>query len=193
MTPFSEVPDEELIKAFKTRADKAAFEALILRHRASLRRFLVLHLGGSEDLDEVEQETLVRVFGSLGKFDGRSRFTTWLFTVSRRAAAEHARRRKRDRKALKRLALFRPDTDPRESDEPHRQVLDAERKSGILAALDLLGDLDRSLLYLRDAEGESVEALAEAFGLPAGTVKSRLSRARQKIRPTLRARLREAE
>ena len=66
-------------------------------------------------------------------------------------------------------------------------------KSEILAALDLLGEPDRSLLYLRDAEGEPLEALAKAFGLPEGTVKSRLSRARQKMRPVLRARLGEAE
>jgi len=193
LTPFNEVPDGELIEAFKTGADKEAFETLILRHRPSLRRFLVLHLGGSEDLDEVEQETLVRVFGSLGGFAGRSSFTTWLFTVSRRAAADHARRRKRDRNGTARLVLFRPDSDPRERDEPHRQFLDAEMKSEILAALDLLGEPDRSLLYLRDAEGEPLEALAKAFGLPEGTVKSRLSRARQKMRPVLRARLGEAE
>ena len=177
--------DVELVRRFTGDGDGAAFESLARRHLPSVRRFLALRLADPAEVAEAEQEVLVRMFRSLAGFRGEAGLRTWIFRLCSIAAADLARTRARERGRLRRSAWILPDADPRPSDGPS---FDLERREDALElrrALAALGEPDSSLLYLRDAEGLSVKELAGIFSLREGTVKSRLSRARERMRGLL--------
>lgn len=177
--------DPGLVRRFVEEGDRQAFEALARRHLPSMRRFLALRLPDPAEAAEAEQEVLVRMFRSLAAFRGESGLRTWIFRLCSTAAADLVRNRARDRVRLRRYALSLPDQDPRPEDEPSYDLERRERARETREALGLLGEPDASLLYLRDAEGFSVEELSAIFGLREGTVKSRLSRARGRMRGLL--------
>jgi len=177
--------DLELVRRFVEEGDRQAFEALARRHLPSMRRFLALSLPDPAEAGEAEQEVLVRMFRSLPAYRGESGFRTWLFRLCSTAAADLVRSRARDRNRLRRYANTLPDLDPRPEDEPSFDLERRERARETRKALESLGEPDASLLFLRDAEGLSVEELSSVFGLREGTVKSRLSRARSRLRGLL--------
>ena len=177
--------DLELVRRFVEEGDRMAFEALARRHLPSMRRFLALRLPDPAEAAEAEQEVLVRMFRSLAAFRGESGLRTWIFRLCSTAAADLVRNRARDRFRLRRYARALPDMDPRPEDEPSYDLERRERAAKTREALGALGEPDASLLYLRDAEGFSVEELSSVFGLREGTVKSRLSRARGRMRGLL--------
>ena len=120
-----------------------------------------------------------------GRLPRRVGFRTWIFRLCSTAAADLVRNRARDRSRLRRYAATLPDLDPRPEDEPPFDLERLERARETRRALASLGEPDASLLFLRDAEGLSVEELSSVFGLREGTVKSRLSRARRRLRGLL--------
>lgn len=177
--------DLELVRRFVAEGDRRAFEALARRHIPSMRRFLALSLPDPGEAAEAEQEVLVRMFRSMPAYRGESGLRTWIFRLCSTAAADLVRNRVRDRSRLRRYANTLPDLDPRPEDEPSFDLERRERARETRKALESLGEPDASLLFLRDAEGLSVEELSSVFGLREGTVKSRLSRARSRLRGLL--------
>lgn len=154
-----------------------------------MRRAAVVALGTAARrdpglVDDAVQEACIRLIDALGLFRGQSSLATFMAAVARRAALDELRKGLRHRARVKRAARL---ADP--PDQPDDAGLDpaveTERVAayeGIMALLYRLPEPDRSLLYLRDAEGMGVGELAVEFGLPEGTVKSKLARARNRIR-----------
>ncbi len=187
MTHFNDpgLPDDILLTGFRKTGDHGAFEALMLRHIDSIRRFLSTHLSLTDDVAEAEQETLIRLFGSLRSFDARSSLVTFIYRICQRVAADQIRHRQRDWRKMRRFIMLRETEANDGKDGPLGEIAREETRAEILAALNTLREPDRSILYLRDAEDVSVSELARGFGLPEGTIKSRLSRSREKLRPIL--------
>jgi len=183
-----EESDGVLAARFRETGDNEAFETLVLRHLPALRRFLAVLLpGDQEGAADAEQDVLVKLHGSLGRWRAEGSLTTWLFTLARRTAADEVRRRVRERRRIDRFARrSRPVEEALERDaDPQNAWATVEAGRGIRRALATLPEPDRTLLYLKDAEGESIEALAQIYGLREGTLKSKLSRARAKLREIL--------
>ena len=160
-----EDPDPAVVLAARN-GDLRAFEHLVRTYQAPVWRFLRHLLGDAELAEDVTQETFVRVHRRLGSFDGRSRFTTWLFQVARNAGIDALRARSR----RERLDL------PPAPDAPSpelRHELDAA-----LAALDR--DLREAILVV-EVLGLSYVDGAALLGVPAGTLKSRVHRARERL------------
>lgn len=151
-----------------------------------MRRAAVVALGTAARrdpglVDDAVQEACVRLIDALGLFRAQSSLATFMAAVARRAALDELRKGLRHRARVKRATRL--------ADPPDHAGLDpaveAERVAayeGVMAMLYRLPEPDRSLLYLRDAEGMEVGELAVEFGLPEGTVKSKLARARNRIR-----------
>jgi len=88
--------DEVVLVARARRGDRHAFDALVRTHHDPLAGFLARRLdGGVEAADDIVQETLLAAWSALPKFDGRSRFKTWLYGIALHKCADHARREKR--------------------------------------------------------------------------------------------------
>ena len=160
-----EEPDPAVVRAARG-GDLRAFEHLVRTYQAPVWRFL-RHLLGDPDLaEDVTQETFVRVHRRLATFDGRSRFSTWLFQVARNAGIDALRSRSR----RERLQLLPPAA---VASPELRHELDAA-----LAALDR--DLREAILVV-EVLGLSYLDGAALLGIPPGTLKSRVHRARERL------------
>ncbi len=161
------------------RGDAAALEALIDGHRRSLHHFL-LRLTRREDVaEDIAQEAFVRVLRNLDRFDERFRFSTWLFTIARRLWINH-------------IQKFRPvpDTDTvggrASGGEGPRDVAEMEERRGraseaVAHALDALNPRQREIVELFHGRQLAIQEIAFRLGLPLGTVKSHLFRARRRM------------
>ncbi len=199
-TPSVEVPpaaaggeagEAEWVRAARA-GDREAFGRLVVLHQDAVMTACHYLVGNPEDAADVAQETFLRAFRSMGGFAGQSSFKTWLLVIatnSARSLSAHRRAKKRD-VPLARLdhATGGEPMDVAEPDglsSPGEQALRRERKEAIERAIAGLDEEARTLVVLRDLQGESYEAISAALGLPLGTVKSRIHRARLDLRQKL--------
>jgi RNA polymerase sigma-70 factor (ECF subfamily) len=175
------------------RGDRAAFGRLVERHQDAVMTAARYLVRSPEDAEDVAQEALLRAFRSIAGFAGRSSFRTWLLTITTNAARSFqalSRAKKRTGQVV-RIDAGEPGEgadipEPGGLSSPEKQALRAERKEALEAAIAELDEESRSALVLRDLSGESYEDIAGSLGLPLGTVKSRIHRARLELRERLR-------
>ncbi len=162
--------------------DDEAFEQLVRRFYGQIHRWALARTGDRDDADDVTQEVLVRLHRHLGGFDGRSRFTTWLYQVTRSAAADLHRKRTRRERLVRtaRLGLGGAEVvNPRGSETK----ADLDRASGLVAVfLDELSDRQREVFDLVDLQGFAPAEVGAMLGMEPVTVRSHLFRARRSIR-----------
>ncbi|AKF83307.1 RNA polymerase sigma factor [Myxococcus fulvus 124B02] len=175
--------DAVLVSAAR-RGDREALEALLARYSSPVYRF-GLRLCGSEDAArEVLQETLVTAFRGLHAFRGQARLSTWLYQVARSHCSRERRKEARggvrvplDASVARQVASPEPSLD----DVAHARGLGAVLRE----ALGTLSASDREALLLRDVEGLSAEEAARRTGIDVRAHKSRLHRARMRLREKL--------
>ena len=159
--------------------DRDAFVELVERHLPRVRRLLAALFNGSpEDMADAEQEILVGLWIGLDRFRFASSFRTYLYRFCRNKAIDLLRREGRHRRrvsAARRAAATAAPADPRDGLERE------ERRVRVGRALATLAAGDRMLVVMKDVEEMSIEDISAATGLPAGTVKSRLHRVREKL------------
>jgi RNA polymerase sigma-70 factor (ECF subfamily) len=166
--------DETLIERAR-QGDAGAFTALVRRHDDALRALAYRMLGDRASMDDALQEAYVRAFRSLGSFEGRSGFGTWLYRIAYRACIDELRRRGRQE-----WTPFE-DVDAASPDP----ALDVAGRLDLAGALAALAPELRAIVLMVDAQGFSYDEVAGIVGIPAGTVASRLNRARAALRKTL--------
>lgn len=177
--------ERDLVDRFVRKGDNRAFEELMRFHLPSIRRFLATRLRNADELEEAEQDLLVRAYGSLSSWKGDSSLRTWLYKLCAISAADLVRRKSRERAREGRLALIGAEGESREADSADYGLLRSSEARLVRECLEGLGEPIASLVYLRDAEGLGVDELSVIFGLPEGTVKSKLARGREKMRMLL--------
>lgn len=167
----------------------AAFNSLVLRHQDAAYSLAFRFLRSRESAEDVTQEAFLRAFHRLETFRGE-RFRSWLLRIVANAARDELRRRKRRPQRSLDEARDDPDAPSIDPIEPRpgpaavaeqtdlRRVLDA--------ALAQLPEEWRLVVLLSDVHGLAYDEVAAAAGVPLGTVKSRLSRARARLREILR-------
>lgn len=171
-----EADDRELVERSRAR-DAGAFRELIDRHRDRAYTLALRIVREPSDAEEVTQDAFVRAWIALPAFRGESRFSTWLFRIVARRSFDRAAtlRRRRGREApIESLA-----EDPA---EPGMEAKDALRARLLARLIDRLSDAQRAVVTLFYYEDRSVEEVAMTLGLPPGTVKTHLSRARAALR-----------
>ena len=181
-------PDEHLVRQ-AVGGDSAAFAAIVQRYQDRLYNASYRLLGSAEDALDVVQETFIKAYENLGGFAGRSSLYTWLFRIAVNMSLSHRRKRKWER-------LMTPpgedEADPvegiegRSEGDPADRLLGAETEIIVQRALDELDDDHRAVVVLRDIQHFDYTEIAEVLKVPAGTVKSRLHRARLMLRDKLR-------
>ncbi|MBU0566696.1 sigma-70 family RNA polymerase sigma factor [bacterium] len=181
-----EIDDITLIKAF-CAGDKAAFDRLVLRHKDKVFNLCYRFLGDYEEANDCAQETFVKAFRSLKRFKQRSAFSTWIYRIAvntcknRLASLEY-----RYHKKMRRLD---DESSIRIRDESHSPAARLERKEKevlIQKAIDSLPKEQKAVIVLRYIQGLSYKEVAEITGHNPGTVKSKLSRAREQLKMKLR-------
>jgi RNA polymerase sigma-70 factor (ECF subfamily) len=173
-----ETGSEARLVARARRGDEAAFADMVRAHDAALRR-LAFHLLGDRDaMDDVLQEVYVKAHRGLSGFRSDAALRTWLHRVTYNACLDELRRRRgRVQVPLHELT---------ERAAPGGELADAVVSRGALgAALAALPEGERAAVLLVDAAGFDYAAASEVLGVPAGTVASRLNRARHALRRAL--------
>lgn len=185
--------DASLLRRYAA-GDARAADRLVDRHGAAVYAFVRRTLGDGAHVDDLVQEAWLRVLRGAGSFDGRARFTTWLFAVTRNACLDHARRRARSPEAAPapRDAGDGPDAGWGPVD-PAPGVLDSVARrelSGLVEqAVADLSSVQREVFLLRETTDLSFDEIATALGLSKDTVKSRMRYALGHVRRFLRERL----
>jgi len=190
--PVAVPTDEELVNAY-LRGNRDAFEEIVRRYEDRLYRLSYRMLGNHHDALDAVQEILLKLMAALPKFQGRSRFGTWLYRLAANTCLDI--RRKRGRTSAESLeaalehspAIALSVQDETVADNPDVYVEQQYREQMVRAALEQLPESQRQLLVLRDLEDLSNTQVADILGIEVGALKARLHRARQALRRTLDA------
>ena len=164
------------------RGDPDAFMALLAPERPRLESLAYRLLDDSADVADVLQEVYLSAYRALPKYRGDARLATWLYRITYNACLAHQARRPE-------IAETEPDAGP---DHPDHAGAVAQRLD-LAAALAELPIEQRALVLMVDRDGFDYQAAAEALGVPLGTVSSRLSAARAKLRRALSSGAQEDE
>lgn len=144
-----------------------------------MRRFAFSFAGNWPDADDLAQEVLVKAYRSIGGFEGRANVSTWLFTLCRSVFIDS--RRGRLGKARLRETEIDPGREADPGDDQERLVVQKGEVERLWRAIRALDPEFRIPVVLCDIEGMAYEQVATIEGIPIGTVRSRLSRARVKL------------
>jgi RNA polymerase sigma-70 factor (ECF subfamily) len=193
-TPILSLSDEDLM-ARVAEEDERAFPELVRRYQGRVTNLVSRVLNDRECADDLAQEVFVRVFVHRRNYRRGSKFSTWLFTIAANLAKNEIRRRVRRRNwfSLDALQEMLQDSAPQLADPTEGRESRMEReqlRDAVGRAITAVPEKYRLSLVLRDIEGLSYEEIAQALGIPGGTVRSRINRARsmlkRKLQPLLR-------
>jgi RNA polymerase sigma-70 factor (ECF subfamily) len=165
----------------------AAFGDLVRRYQERLYNTAYRLVGNAEDAQDVVQEAFLNAYQSLGRFKGDSLFFTWLYRIAINTAISLKRKQ---RVALSmntgrvQDGALEP-LDPSEVSQPGHTLEQEEEARRVHRALSRLSPEHRAVLVLKDMEGHKYESMAEFLGVPVGTIRSRLHRARLELRELL--------
>jgi RNA polymerase sigma-70 factor (ECF subfamily) len=185
--------EREQLKRLRDR-DERAFRELIAQHRDRVYNITYRMLGNRAEAEDVAQEVFITVFKTIDTFREESKFSTWLYRVavnhSKNRIKYLSRRQDRNKDELDEtvhgeaasangaIGTPRPST-------PDRALEGAQMEKVLQEAIATLEEEQRTVVILRDVEDLSIEEICEITGLPDGTVKSRLHRARLVLRKKL--------
>jgi RNA polymerase sigma-70 factor (ECF subfamily) len=178
--------DDHRLIAECLQGNTAAFGALVRRYEERLYHSVYRLMDNAEDALDVVQEAFLSAYQSLDSFKGDALFFTWLYRIAVNTAISMKRKQ--------RVALsldgrdgepgIEP-LDPSEESRPEHALEQAEQEQLIQRALSRLSPEHRTVLVLKDMEGQKYETMAEILGVPVGTIRSRLHRARLELRQLL--------
>ena len=175
--------DSEVVAVFLA-GEKRAFNELVERYQNRLLNFIYRTTGDRERAEDLVQETFIRVYRHLHRFDQSKKFSTWVYTIASNLAKNELRNRSRNPLVLFQALRKNNDADqrPLEWEDNTYRPDDLFRKrhlrSQVEDAVEQLPEHHRTVFLLREMEGKTYEEIAEITDTNLGTVKSRLNRAR---------------
>ena len=184
-------PERTLLRRLRDR-DERAFRELLEAHRDRVYNITYRMLGNRAEAEDLAQEVFITVFKTIDTFREESKFSTWLYRVTVNHCKNRikylARRHDRDRDELDETSQQAngaiAGATPR-TPQPDRALEGVQMEAILQKAIEGLDDDHRIVVVLRDVEDLSIEEICEITGLPDGTVKSRLHRARLALRKKL--------
>lgn len=182
---LKKLPDEELVRRAQAD-DERAFGELVERYESKVYSLGIKMLRNPEDAEDVLQDTFLRAYRGLKSFKGNSTFSTWIYRITANSALMRLRK-----KQLPTVSI--EDADEREAPinivdwapGPVEQLLNEETRQAMNEAIESLPPEFGQVFVLRDVEGLSNAEVAEILDLSVAAVKSRLHRARLKVRNRL--------
>jgi|SRR6266853_594081 len=172
--------------------DRDAFRVLVERHSRSIFRVIYRMTGNQQDTEEIVQETFLRAYKSLERFELRANFGTWLYRIAVNRTLDFLNARKTQMTKDTYQIVDNPDAELSNQVQlsdaapgPDRLLLSAEMKRRIAGALGLLTPAERVAFTMRHMEGRSIEEISQTLKLKASAAKNTVFRAVQKLRQQL--------
>jgi RNA polymerase sigma-70 factor (ECF subfamily) len=171
--------------------DRQEFARLVDAYSPLIYRLALKMLGNEQDAEDILQNTFLQAFRHLGEFEGRSSLSTWLYRIAANEALMLLRRRRPETSLTESLPEEEPLEEPAQFTDwcclPEEELLSSEARIHLDEAIRLLPETLRVVFLLRDIEGLSIQETSQALGLSETAVKTRLLRARLKLRDLLSA------
>ncbi len=180
---FSAANDRDLVASAVTGIE-GGFEELVRRYQRPISAYVYRMVGNYETALDLTQEIFIKIYGSLARYRPEFKFSTWIYKIAHNAAIDHLRRSSGRERSL----VVGSDGDqydlPIESDglTPEQQTEREERRVEIESVVRSLPTAYRELIVLRHSQDLTYEEIVDVTGLPLGTVKNRLFRARDLMR-----------
>lgn len=182
--------EQELVALAKS-GDQDAFEQLVLDNQNKVYSLALRMVGDREDGADLAQEAFLKAWKGLPSFQGDSSFATWVYRLTVNLCIDFLRRQKRRREVEPTVSLDDDGAgwaEPADcSQDPQRQLEQAELSRAVAEGLERLPDHHRQILVLRELSGLSYQEIGQLLDLDMGTVKSRLARSRMALRKLLLA------
>jgi len=179
--------DEKLMSLFQD-GDENAYIILVNRYKDKLINFIYHYLKDSESAEDIVQETMIKLYQKKHYYKEIAKFSTWLYTIAKNLANTELRKRKNRKTTL--LSHFSNDDKtyeiPSNDQEIGQQVQTDVVNEIIKNAVDQLSEKFKTVIILRDIQEISYEEISEIIGIPIGTVKSRINRARLQLQVELK-------
>jgi RNA polymerase sigma-70 factor, ECF subfamily len=187
-----ETTDATFVARART-GDSDAFRVLVERHSRALFRLAFRMTGNQQDAEDVVQESFLRAYKQLGKFDERATFGTWLYRIAANCSLDLVRSRKRrsehvvpaggieGNEGVEEIVSQLPTHDP----TPERMALSGEVRERVLEAMEELSPNERTAFVLRHFEGMCIEEVSRVLECQPGAAKHSVFRAVQKLRRSL--------
>jgi RNA polymerase sigma-70 factor (ECF subfamily) len=182
--------NEQFLLERSKAGDVAAFERLIETYQKKIFNLAYRIVGNYDDAGDLTQEALIRIFKSIANFKEQSSFSTWIYRITTNVCLDDIRKKKNRR------VLSLDEEIHVEDGEIQRQIMSddplpdevaekEELRRIVTSAIEGLPEDQRIVITLRDIQGLSYDEIAEVLDCPAGTVKSRINRARQALKNVL--------
>lgn len=178
--------EQKLIDA-AIAGDSSAFERLIEPLEGRIYAVALRMCGNREDAQDCMQESMIRIYRALSSFKGQSSFSTWVYRITMNTCLDELRRRKARRSTSLDTLLDSGWSPADETDTPERHAIQSEQRRTLERAIAELPEDMRAAVVLRDIQGLAYDEIASALNVNVGTVKSRISRGRERLREKLSA------
>lgn len=176
---------DELLLRRACKGDVQAFEELMQSHESRIYAIALRMMGNREDAQDCAQDAMVRIYRAMGSFKGQSALATWIYRITMNTCLDELRRRKA-RKVTSLDSLVDNGWSPTDTgDTPEEHGLRVEKQNALNQAIQSLPDDMRAAIILRDVKGYSYDEIASILDANVGTIKSRISRGREKLREIL--------
>jgi RNA polymerase sigma-70 factor (ECF subfamily) len=179
-------PNDDALLVERARAgDTEAFRELVERYSARIFRLAYRILGDEPGAEDAVQETFLRAYRSLSRFDARSQFATWLHRIAANTSVEILRKHQRSRPERTGEEAGTASPLPSQAPGPDRRALSQEVERAVRGALADLSPTERAAFVLRHFEGRSIAEVCGALGLRESAGKQAIFRAVKKLRRVL--------
>lgn len=187
MSTGRQYSEDEVVEGCRQGADWARAE-LFDRHHRPLYRFLVAHCGDPALAEDLVQETFIKVYAKIGRFRGDAKVSTWMTRIALNCFYEIVRRSRTHQRTLDSIAKAGDSSHQAAWHLPRSQDTVSRRELGDLLAkaLHRVSEADRAIILLHDLRGFRYQEIADILDIAMGTVASRLSRARNRLREAVR-------
>jgi RNA polymerase sigma-70 factor, ECF subfamily len=167
--------------------DSEAFRALVDRHSRAVYRLAYRMTGSAQDAEDVVQETFLKAYRQLGRFESRANFSTWLHRIAVNCSIDLIRARPHREAGHDAADLDQLGTDDQAQRQvsPERLMLSTEVQDRVAGAMSSLSAMERAAFALRHFEGQSIEEISHALGLKTNATKHSIFRAVRKMRVAL--------
>lgn len=167
--------DRELVGRV-LEGDDNAFEYLFNRYRDAIHRLFVQRLGGANDADDLLQETFIKVYINLHRYNAEYTFGQWAYTIARNTFIDYVRKRQDDLPIDEKFSSPASNTPT-----PEESVINSQQRHQIELCIARLPENYRRLIRMRFFDEYSYEEIAAKLTLPLGTVKTQIHRAREQM------------
>ncbi len=192
--------DRELITAFK-EGERIAFQSLVQKYQNRVYNHCLRMINDEEESADLTQEVFLKVYRNINNYEHTYSFYTWLYRITVNCCIDYMRKKRRQLQGVSLSQGSQDDSSeagkeqdiPDEKFSPDHRMVNVELQEILNRAIGQLSEKLRSIIILKEIEGFSYDEIAEILGCSRGTVKSRLFRARERLKELLQPYIKEEE